>query len=194
MRLLLAITGIGFVALQGTVSAGPPRACAQVSSLVEEAIVPLLAGAADPPPDTTQLRAQFIACLRSHNICTVLNSTQYGKEALLAGDVTADLPAQSEQGKSSVILLVRSIPHVGNDANEYCLVSEKSSGGTSAQQWEVHGWVLAPNASEVLPLPTQGLDYKAASQPTSLRGLAAALWFFAERMSGRPPPYEKSSQ
>lgn len=193
MRVLLAITSIGFVALQGTVSAGPPRACAQVSSLVDEAIIPLLAGAADSRPDTTQLRAQFRGCLSSHNICSVLYSTQHGKEALVAGDVTADLP-QSEQGKSSVILLVRSIPRVRNDANEYCLVSEKSSGGTSAQQWEVHGWVLAPNASEVLPLPTQSLDYKAVSQPASLRGLAAALWFFAERMSGRPPPYEKSSQ
>ena len=194
MRVLLAITSIGFAALQGTVSAGPSRACAQVSGLVDEAIIKLLAGAADARPDTTPLRAQFRGCLSSHNICSVLYSTQYGKQALVAGDATADLPAQSEQGNSSVILLVRSIPRVRNDANEYCLVSEKSSGGTSAQQWEVHGWVLAPNASEVLPLPTQGLDYKALSQPASLRGLAAALWFFAERMSGRPPPYEKSSQ
>jgi hypothetical protein len=40
---------------------------------------------------------------------------------------TADLPAQylSEQGESSVIFLVRSMPRVRNDSNQYCLVSEK---------------------------------------------------------------------
>jgi hypothetical protein len=92
------------------------------------------------------------------------------------------------QGKSSVIFLVRSIPRVRNDSNQYCLVSEKFGGATSAQQWDVYGWVIAPNASEVLPLEKQVLDYKAVSDPGSLRALAAALWFFAERMSGQPPP------
>jgi hypothetical protein len=94
----------------------------------------------------------------------------------------------SEQGTSSVIFLVRSIPRVRNDSNKYCLVSEQFSGATSVQQWDVYGWVIAPNASEVLPLQRQVLDYKAVSDPRSLRGLAAALWFFAERMSGQPPP------
>jgi hypothetical protein len=113
-----------------------------------------------------------------------------GKEALVAGDVTADLPIQyvSVQGKSSVIFLVRSIPRVRNDSNQYCLVSEKFGRATSAQQWDVYGWVIVPNASEALPLEKQVLDYKAMSDPRSLRALAAALWLFAERMSGQAPP------
>jgi hypothetical protein len=190
MRVPLAITSIALIALHGTVNAGPLRACAQVSALVDGAVHPLLANLAEPHPDATQLRAQFRACLSSRNICSVVYNARYGKEALVAGDVTADLPAQylSEQGESSVIFLVRSIPRVRNDSNQYCLVSEKFSGATSVQQWDVYGWVIAPNASEALPLPRQVLDYKAVSDPRSLRVLAAALWFFAERMSGQPPP------
>jgi hypothetical protein len=84
--------------------------------------------------------------------------------------------------------MARSIPRVRNDSNQYCLVSEKFTATTSEQQWDVYGWVIAPNASETLPLQRQVLDYKALSDPRSLRGLAAALWFFAERMSGQPPP------
>jgi hypothetical protein len=194
MRVPLAITSIALTALQGTVNAGP-RACAQVSDLVDGAVRPLLANLAEPSPDTSRVRAQFRDCLSSRNICSVVYNRN-GKEALVAGDVTADLPVSgiSEQGTASVIFLVRSIPRVRRDSNQYCLVSEKLSGAASVRRWDVYGWVIAPNASQALPLPRQGLDYKAASDPQSLRGLAAALWFFAERMSGQPPPPEESSE
>jgi hypothetical protein len=188
MRIPPAVTSIALIALYGPVHAGPLRACEQVSAQVDGAVRSLLANPAGPQPDATQLLAQFRACLSSHNICSVVYHTRYGKEALVAGDVTTDLPPQylSEQGKSSVIFLVRSIPRVRNDSNQYCLISEKFSGATSVQQWDVYGWVISPNASEVLPLQRQVLDYKAVSDPRSLRGLAAELWFFAERMSGKP--------
>jgi len=190
MRIPLAVTSLALIALHGPVNAGPLRACEQVSDLVDGALRPLLANLAEPQPDATKLVAQFRACLGSRNICSVVYNTRYGKEALVAGDVTADLPTQymSEQGTSSVIFLVRSIPRVRNDSNKYCLVSEQFSGATSVQQWDVYGWVIAPNASGVLPLQRQVLDYKAVSDPRSLRGLAAALWFFAQRMSGQPLP------
>jgi len=189
MRVPLAITSTAVFALHGTVHAGPLRACAQVSVLVDGAVNSLLANLAEPQPDAAQLRAQLRACLSSRNICSVLYDTRYGKEALVAGDVTADLPVQymSEQGTASVIFLVRSIPRVANDSNQYCLVSEKLNGAASVQQWDVYGWVIAPNASQALPLQRQVLDYKAVSDPRSLRGLAAALWFFAQRMSGQAP-------
>jgi len=189
MRIPLAITSVALIGLQGTVNAGPPQACAQVSALVDGAVSPLLANLPESQPDATQLHSQFRACLSSRNICSVVYNARYGKEALVAGDVTADLPEQStsEQGKSSIMFLVRSIPRVRNDANQYCLVSEKPGGATALQQWDVYGWVIAPNASETLPLQRQVLDYKSLSDPRSLRGLAAALWFFAERMSGKPP-------
>ena len=195
MRAALALTSIALTALQGTVNAGPSRACAQVSDLVDGAVRPLLANLAEPSPDTTRVRAQFHDCLSSRNICSVVYNRN-GKEALVAGDVTADLPVPgiSEQGTSSIIFLVRSIPRVRRDSNQYCLVSEKLSGAASVRQWDVYGWVIAANASEALPLPRQGLDYKAASDPRSLRGLAAALWFFAQRMSGQAPPPDESSE
>jgi len=190
MRIPLAITSIGLIALHGTANAGPLRACAQVSGLVAGAVRPLLANLAEPQPDAPELRAQLRSCLSSRNICGVVYDTRYGKEALVAGDVTADLPEQfmSGQGKASVIFLARSIPRVRNDSNQYCLVSERISEATSLQQWDVYGWVIAPNASETLPLQRQVLDDKTLSDPRSLRGLAAALWFFAERMSGQPSP------
>ena len=195
MRMPLAITGIALTALAGAVDAAPLRACAQVSTLVDGAVGPLIEHPAEPSPDTTQLRAQFRACLSSRNICSVVYNVGYRKEALVAGDTTADLPAPKlSEGGSSIIFLVRSIPRVRNDSNQYCLVSEKPSGATAVHQWDVYGWVIAPNASEALPLPRQGLDDKAASDPRSLRGLAAALWFFAERMSGQPSPSERSSE
>lgn len=189
MRIPLAATSIALIALHAPVNAGPPRACERVSALVDAAVRPLLANLAEPQPDATQLLAEFRACLSSRNICSVVYNARYGKEALVAGDVTADLPPQyvSEQGKSSVIFLLRSIPRVRNDSNQYCLVSD-FSGATAEQQWDVYGWVIAPHASEALPLQRQVLDDKAVSDPRSLRGLAAALWFFAERMSGEPPP------
>ena len=190
MRIPLAITSVALIALHGTIAAGSVRACAQVSALLDGAVGPLLANLAGPQPDSAQFRAQFHACLSSRNICSVMYNTRYGKKALVVGDITDDLPAQymSEQGKASVIFLVRSIPRVRNDSNQYCLVSEKFSGATSVQQWDVYGWVIAPNATQALPLQRQVLDYKAVSDPGSLRGLAAALWFFAERMSGQPAP------
>jgi hypothetical protein len=95
---------------------------------------------------------------------------------------------ESAKSGSPVVFLVRSIPHIRNDANQYCLVSEKLEGAASEQQWNVYGWVIAPNAGETLPLQRQMLEDNSASDPRSLRGLAAALWFFAERMSGRSAP------
>src|SRR5215469_14022771 len=188
MRIPLAITSIALIALHGTANAGPLQACAQVSALVDGAVRPLLADLADSQPDATQLDPKFRACLSFHNICGVAYNAQNGKEALVAADVTADLPAQylSEPDKSSVTFLVRSIPRVRNDSNRYCLVSEEVSGATAEQQWDIYGWVIAPNASEALPLQRQVLEYKEVSDPRSLRSLAAALWFFAERMSGQP--------
>jgi len=196
MRIPPAITSIAIVALHGTASAGPLQACAQVSALVDGAVRPLLANLAESQPDATQLGTQFRACLSSRNICGVVYNARNRKEALVAGDVTADLPEQylSEQNKSSVTFLVRSIPRVRNDSNRYCLVSEEVSGAASEQQWDIYGWVIAPNASEALPLQRQVLEYKAVSDPGSLRSLAAALWFFAERMSGQPSPSAKSSE
>ena len=189
MRIPLAvITGV-LIAMHGAVNAGPVRACAQVSALVDEAVRALLANLVEPPHDAVQLRTQVRSCLSSHNICSVAYHSRHGKEGLVVGDVTADLPAQylPGQGELSAILLVRSIPRVRNDSNQYCLVSEKFARATSVQQWEVYGWVIAPGGGEPLPLQRQVLDYKAESDPGSLRGLAAALWVFAERMSGQPP-------
>ena len=188
MRISLAVTTLA-LALHGTVNAVPPRGCAQVSALVDGAVRPLLANPAEPPTGAAQLRSRFHSCLRSRNICSVVYNTN-GKEGLAAGDVTADLPTQygSGQGSSSIIFLVRSIPRVRNDSNQYCLVSEKSRGGAAGQQWDVYGWVIAPNSSEPLPLQREVLDYEPLSHTSSLRGLAAALWFFAERMSGQQPP------
>lgn len=186
LRIPLAIAMTALIALDGPVNAGPLRACAQVSTLVDGVVRPLLANAADPQPDATQLRPQFGSCLGDRNICSVVYDTRHGKQALVAADVTADLPTLdvSEQGTSSVIFLVRSIPRVSNDPNQYCLVVEKIHGASSIQQWNVYGWVIAPNGGKALPLQRQVLEYRAESQPRSLRGLAAALWLFAERMSG----------
>ena len=187
MRTPFAITSIAFLALHAPVSAGPPPACAQVSTLVDGTVDTLLAKLAESQADTTQVRAQLHACLSSHNICSVVYNAGQRNAALVAGDVTDDLPAQymSEQGKSSVIFLLRSIPRVRNDSNRYCLISERFSAASSLQQWDVYGWVIATNGGEPLPLQRQVLDYKPVSDPRSLRGLAAALWLFAERMSGQ---------
>jgi hypothetical protein len=191
MRIPIATTTIALIALHGVVDAGPLRACAQVSAQVDGAVRALLVKPAQSESDATQLAAQFHECLSSRNICSVVHDTRYGRDALVAGDVTSDLPLQyeSDHGKSSVILLVRSIPQVRTDSNQYCLVSDKVTGATSARQWDVYGWVIAPKAREALPLQKQVLEDKAVSDPRSLRGLAAALWFFAERMSGQPAAY-----
>ena len=190
VRIPLAITSMVLIALHGTVNAGPVRACAQVSGLVDGQVGLQLENLPEAEADATQLRTQLRACLSSRNICSVVYDTRNGKGVLVAADVTSDLPAQylSAQGKPSAIVLVRSIPRVRTDSNQYCLISAKSGEASSVQQWDVSGWVIALNASEPLPLQRQVLDDKAASDPTSLRGLAAALWFFAERMSGQPSP------
>jgi len=182
MRIRLAIASVALIASQGTANAVPLRACAQVSTRVDAVVRPLLANLAEPQLGG-QLRAQLRACLSSRNLCSVVHDAQDGKQALVAAETTADLPAQqlSWQGKSPVIFLVRSIPRVRNDSNQYCLISEKFSAATSVPRWDVYGWVVSPNASEILPLQRQTLD----SDPKSLRGLAAALWFFAARMSGQ---------
>ena len=187
MRIPLAGAMLAIIALHGPVNAGPVRACAQVSTLVDGAVQPLLANVADPPPASTHLRAEFGSCLGSRNICSVVKSNRDRKGAVVSGDVTTDLPALdvSGQAESQVILLVRSIPRVRNDSNEYCLVSEKLHGAAPAQPWNVYGWVMAPNGGKALPLQRQVLEYRPESQPRSLRGLAAALWLFAERMSGK---------
>jgi len=188
MRNPLAIASIGLITLQGTVNAEPLRACAEVSSRVDVAVRPVLASLGEHEPDAAQLGAQLQACLSSRNICSVVHDARYGKEQVVAADMTADLPVQYTSGQSTsfVVFLVRSIPRARNDSNRYCLVSEKVDGATSVQRWDVYGWVLAPNAGETLPLQRQVLDGEAGSDPKSLRGLAAALWFFAARMSGQP--------
>ena len=188
MRIPLVITSIAIVAFHGAVSADSLRACAHVSTLVDEAVLPLLTNTADPQ-STTELLTEFRSCLSSHNICGVVYDTRDGREALVAGDVTADLPTQyaSEQRGSAVPFLVRSIPRVRNDSNRYCLISARFGAAASGPQWDVYGWVIAANGSEPLPLEKQALD-SMVSDPRSLRGLAAALWFFAERMSGQPAP------
>jgi hypothetical protein len=189
MRIPFAITSIAFILLHGPVNAGPPPACAQVSTLVDGAVDAPLANLAESQADAAQVRAQFRACLSSHNICGVVYNSRYRQAALVAGNVTDDLPAQymSEQGKSSVIFLLRSIPRVRNDSNRYCLISERFSRASSLRQWDVYGWVIAANTGEPLPLQRQVLDYQPVSDPRSLRGLAAALWLFAQRMSGQSP-------
>jgi hypothetical protein len=189
MRIPLAVTSSALIAWYGPVNAGPVRACEQLSALVDRAVRPLLGNLAEPQADATQLVAHFRACLSSRNICSVVYDTRDGKQALVAGDVTADLPPhyRSEQSKASAVLLLRSIPPVRNDSNQYCLVAEKLAGATSVEQWDVYGWVIAPNASQALPLQKQVLEDEAVSHPRSLRGLAAALWYFAARMSGQPP-------
>ena len=181
MRIPSVIMTVALSVMHGIVNAGPLRACAQVSALIDGEMSRLLANQPEPQRPG-EGRTQLRSCLNSRNICTVISNSQ-GKQTLLAGDVTSDLPVQyiSEQGKT---FMVRSIPRVRKDSNEYCLISAKSNGADSGRQWDVYGWVLAPDSSEPLPLPREVLDYEPTSGPSSLRGLAAALWFFAERMSG----------
>ena len=235
MGIARSIASFVLIALHGTATAAPERACAEVSARVEEAVRPVLASRSEHHPDAAPADAapadaapadatpagatpagaapvgaapadaapadaapantKLRDCLSSRNIC-VLYSARHGKEALVAADVTTDLPAQGlGQGESSVVVLVRSIPRVRNDSNRYCLVSEKQTGAAaSGHQWAVYGWVIPPNATESLPLPRQILDENTESDPHSLRGLAAALWFFAEGMSGHPPRQQNAAE
>lgn len=197
MRIPVAISSFALIVLHGTVTAEPLRACAQVGALVDRAVHPLLAELNTPNADLSRLQAQLSACLSSHNICSVQNDARDGKRELAAADVTTDLPEQylAENGKSYLIFLARSIPRVRNDSNRYCLVSERHSGDAAARQWDVYGWVIAPGSGDPLPLKRELLNYKPGSEPKSVRAVAAALWFFAERMSGRAPkPQEESSK
>lgn len=192
MRIPLAATGLALLASPGLSCAAPVRACEQVSALIDAVSRPLLANQTEPRTEETRLAAQVHNCARAHNICAVVYDGRRGGQVLVAADVTVDLPQQdlSRQGRPSVSLLLRSIPRVRNDSNQYCLLSTPLSAGASAQQWNVSGWVIAPNAGEALPLQNQVLNDNAKSDPRSLRGLAAALWFFATRMSGQLPPQE----
>lgn len=189
------IMGIALIAWHATVAAGPARACAEVAALVDGAVGPRLASA-EPDPDGDQIRSQLRDCLSSRNICSVVHNARNSRQLLVAGDVTENLPAQYGlgQGEASVIFLVRSIPHIRGDSNRYCLVAERLSAPTSVHQWNVYGWVVASNANEALPLPRKVLDEDALSDPHSLRGLASALWFFAERMSGHQAPQQSASK
>lgn len=190
MRIPPAAVSVALLALPSLTCAESLKACEQVSTLVNAALRSLLQN--ERPSADTQLGAQLASCLRSHNICSVVYKGGRTGEMLRTADVTADLPQQdlSQQGMPSVLFLVRSIPRVRNDANEYCLVSAQIGNATAPQQWNVYGWVLAPNATEALPLQKQVLTDEAKSVPHSLRGLAAALWFFAQRMSGQPRQQE----
>jgi len=192
MRIHLTVTGVALLASPGLPSAGPLRACEQVAAMVDAASRPLLANQAQPQTDTTQLLAQLHSCVHAHNICAVVYDNSKGSSTLVAADITADLPQQdlSRPGKPSALLLLRSIPRVRNDSNQYCLLSAPRSESSSTQEWNVSGWVVASNASEALPLQKQVLNDNARPEPHSLRGLAAALWFFAARMSGQSPPQE----
>lgn len=189
------ITGIALIAWHGIVEAGAARACAEVAALVDGAVGPRLASAS-PDPDGAPVQNQLRDCLSSRNICSVVHNARNSKQLLVSGDVTADLPAQYGlgQGEASVIFLVRSIPRIRGDSNRYCLVAERLGAPTSVHQWNVYGWVVASNASGALPLPRKVLDEDALSDPHSLRGLASALWFFGERMSGHQAPQQRASE
>ncbi len=195
MQLRRAIACIALLAGYGAAHGAPAPACAEVSTRVESAVAPAIASVrgaqADAAPANTELRD----CLASHNICSVVYSSRSGQQRLVAGDATADLPDAYglAQGESSVLMLVRSIPQVGGDLNRYCLISERLGEATAVHHWSVYGWVLAPQQHEALPLPRQVLDENAPSDPRSLRGLAAALWFFAQGMSGHPPAQQSTS-
>jgi hypothetical protein len=195
MRIPRVISSVALIAVHGTVDAGPVRACAEVAALVDGAVGPMLASA-EADPAGAQVRSQLRDCLSSRNICSVVHSVRKSQELLVAGDVTEDLPAQYGlgQGEASVTLLVRSIPRIRGDSNRYCLVAERLGAPTSVHQWSVYGWVIASNASAALPLPKKVLDEDALSDPHSLRGLASALWFFGERMSGHQAPQQKAPE
>ncbi len=189
MRILLAVTSTALFSVPVTVTAAPLRACEQVWDQVKAALRPLLTEPAGSQHDGASIAAEFHTCVSAHNICGVVHDGRYRSEGLVAGDVTDDLPPRSAAGPtaSSAVMLVRSIPRVRNDSNQYCLVSSKSRQIAPAQQWAVYGWVITPNASEALPLQRQMLEEAGLAEPASLRGLAAALWFFAQRMSGESP-------
>ncbi len=189
MRVLLTLTSTALCSFHGAVAAAPLRACEQVWKQVQAAVGPLLTGGtAGSQQDPASINAQFHACVTAHNICGVVDDSRQRKPALVAGDVTGDLPPRTGQAASSVVVLVRSIPRLRTDSNQYCLVSSQSREVAAAPQWAVYGWVIAPNAGEALPLQRELLEDPAVSEPISLRGRAAALWFFAQRMSGQPPP------
>jgi hypothetical protein len=163
------IVGITLIVLPGIVQAQSPRACAQVSALVEASVRPLFA---DPAAR---------ACLATRNICSLVSKPQNEGTTLITAEATRDVPAASGQPA----LLVRSIPRLRNDSNQYCLVAQRVADVPSAPVWVVFGWVIPANAGPVLPLQRQPLDTRTSASNASLRALAAALWSFAGRMSGQ---------
>src|SRR5580698_7566532 len=181
MRTSIVVTSITLIALHGTVNAGVPRGCANVSALVEAPVRALLANPALPTHDSARLVGQFRACLTTQNICGIVSKAQDGAKTVITAEATRDLPGASEQA----VLLLRSIPRLRSDSNQYCLVAQRAAAAPSAQQWIVYGWVIPANAGPVLPLQKQALDNAGAVHGESLRALAAALWSFAERMSGQ---------
>jgi hypothetical protein len=181
MRTSFVVTSITLIGLHGTVHAGAPRGCANVSAQAEAPVRALLVSPASPTPDSARLIAQFRACLTSRNICGIVSKTQGDTKTLITAEATRDLPGASEQA----VLLLRSIPRLRSDSNQYCLVAQRAAAAPSAQQWIVYGWVIPANAGPVLPLQKQALDNAGAVHGESLRALAAALWSFAERMSGQ---------
>jgi len=180
MRKSFIVTILMFITLQGTVQAGAARGCANVSALVETPVSALLANPAVPTPNAVRLAAQFHDCLTSRNICGIVSRSQNDGETLITADTTRDLPSASERA----LFILRSIPRLRNDSNQYCLVAQRAA-SAPLQQWIVYGWVIPANAGPILPLQKQSLDDTSAAHGESLRALAAALWSFAERMSGQ---------
>lgn len=180
MRTSIVITSITLIALHGPVHAGTARGCANVSALAEGPVRAVLANPASPTADSARLFAQFRACLSSQNICGIVSKTRDDTKALITAEATRDLPAVPEQA----VLLLRSIPRLRSDSNQYCLVAQRVAAAPASQQWAVYGWVIPANNGPVLPLQKQSLD-NTGVHGESLRALAAALWSFAQRMSGQ---------
>lgn len=188
MRIGLVAASIALVTVNDAVYAASARACEQVSALVEEALRPRIQKTESPPSEAAGIATQFRACLTTHNICTVVSSGSSGNLAMVTAELTSELPAPANgpDGRSTAALMVRSIPRVKNDSNQYCLILERAPRGSLGRQWDIYGWVIAPTTRHVLPLKKQSIEDKSLSDSVSLRALAAELWLFAARMSGEP--------
>jgi hypothetical protein len=189
MRIGLVAASIAFLTVNGAAHAASLRACEQVSALVEEA---LRSRPAKPDNPATEVATQFRACLPDHYICSIVSNAS-GDQAMVIADLTSELPAQinGPGSRSSPALMVRSIPRVRNDTNQYCLVLEKVVRPNDGKQWDIYGWVIAPTARHAVPLKKQPVDNKLTADSESLRALAAELWLFAERMSGAPTQLDR---
>jgi hypothetical protein len=193
MRIGLVAAGIAFVTVNGAVYAASARACEQVSALVEEAVRPRLEKPDRPPAEAAGVTTQFRACLTTHNICSLVANGPPGSLAVVAAELTSELPAPASgpDGRSSPALMARSIPRVRNDSNQYCLILERAPRGSPGKPWDIYGWVMAPTTRHALPLKKQSVEGRSLSDSVSLRALAAELWLFAARMSGEPAPGER---